>query len=407
MNRRFLTLVLLTVFCLRLGGTIAQAQVGPNTPRQPPSGLRALAMKRHLLLGTAVRIRLLNPNTDGGRYERAITSNFDMVEPDNSLKPPALWQGKDVYDFSTPDLLLGAPGKTGWAQQHGMTVRGHTLIYGRDDGWTLPNWLVTEPGRVVNKAVEDSMTKAEATDLLRRYIFAVVGRYKGKIAIWDVINETIADGKNNNPYNLRDSFWFRKLGPNFVALAFQWAHEADPAAKLYYNDYGIEGLGPKADAVFALVKSLKDQGVPIDGVGMQWHIGMETHLAPGDGHYRIAQRLKDNGIGFMVTELDVSVPVVVYPKSDPLYGLVPLRPADLKTQGRLYGDVLKYALNFPNCKGLQVWEFTDRYSWIPDATIGRLKQTPPGEPQGAATLLDADYQPKPGYDALKRVFGGK
>ncbi len=392
---------LLAVSCLGLGN-VKMAHADPNN-----SGLRALAAKRGLRFGTAIRIGLLNAQTDGGRYESAIKANFTMVEPDNSLKPPAVWREKTVYDFGAPDRLMGAPGQTGWAQQNHMTVRGHTLIYGRDDGWTLPNWLVTEPGRVVNKTIEDGMTKAEATALLRTYIHAVAGRYKGKVAIWDVINETVDDAKNSNPYNLRSSFWFRKLGPGFVASAFRWAHEADPAAKLYYNDYGIEGPGPKADAVFALVKSLKAQGVPIDGVGMQWHIGVGTHLTPSDGYYQIAQRLKDNGIDFMVTELDVAVPVVVYPKTDPRYGLVPMNPADLDTQGRVYGEVLKYALSFPNCRGLNVWEFTDRYSWIPDFTIGRLKDNPPGVPQGAATMLDANYQPKPAYKALMQVLSGK
>lgn len=371
-----------------------------------PTGLRALADKRGLRLGTAIRIGLLNPRTDGGRYQSAIQANFNMVEPDNSLKPPAIWRDKTVYDFDAPDILLGAPGKTGWAQQNHMTVRGHTLIYGRDDGWTLPNWLVTEPGRAVNKTIEDSLSRAEAADLLHTYIHTVVGRYKGKVAMWDVINETVDDGKTSSPYNLRDSFWLRKLGPQFVALAFRWAHEADPAAKLYYNDYGIEGPGAKADAVFALVKSLKSQGVPITGVGMQWHINRDTQLVPGDGHYQIAQRLQDNGIGFMVTELDVAVPVVVYPKTDPLYGVIPTHPADWDEQGRLYGDVLRYALHFPACAGLNVWEFTDRYSWIPDFTIGRLKHIPLGVPQGAATLLDADYQPKPAFYALQHGLGG-
>ncbi len=381
--------------CLGTGCAV-RAQNAPA-----PGGLRAPVDKRRLLFGTAVNPDLLNPQTDAGRYEAAVRADFNMVEPENSLKPPVIWQDRTAYDFRAPDVLLGAPGQKGWAQRNGMIVRGHTLIYGRDDGWTLPGWLVTGPGRSVNKPVEDAMTKTEAADLLHKYISAVAGRYKGKVAVWDVINETIDDRKNDRPYNLRDSFWFRKLGPDYVALAFRWAHEADPAAKLYYNDYGIEGPGAKADAVFAMAQSLKAQGVPIDGIGMQWHIGVNTQITPGDGFYRTAQRLKDNGINFMVTELDVSVPVAVYPPQDPRYGLVPLHPADLDAQGRVYGAVLRYALSFPNCRGFQMWGFTDRHSWIPDFTIGRLKETPPGRPQGAATILDADYRPKPAYAALQ------
>lgn len=381
--------------CLALVGTV-EAQILPdNQTARNSVGLRALAGKRGLLFGTAIRINLLESKADGGQYESMLKNNFNLIEPDNSFKPPALWKQKETYDFGATDYLLGAPGQTGWAQQNNMAVRGHTLIYGRDDGWTMPNWLITEPGRVVNKAIENAMTKAEATELLRKYIFAVAGRYKGKIHSWDVINETIADGKNNNPFNLRDSFWFRKLGAEYVEMAFRFAREADPTAKLYYNDYGIEAVNAKSDAAFALVRALKEKGVPIDGIGMQWHIGIGHQLNPGDTYYQNAQRFKDAGIDFMITELDVAMPVVVYDRKDARYGLEPINTPDLYEQAHLYRAVLRYALSFSNCRGVNLWEFMDKYSWIPDFTIGRLKSNPPGVPQGAATLFDANYQPKP------------
>ena len=376
----------------------ASAQILPDNQTQTPlSSLRELADKRGLLWGTAVPLGKLNPQTDAGQFENLVKQHFNMVEPENDFKPPSIWKERETYDFGSTDYLLGAPGKTGWAQANNVAVRGHTLIYGRDDGWTLPNWLVTGPNRVVNQEIEAAMTKTEATELLRRYIFAVAGRYKGKIAQWDVINETIADGKSNNPFNLRDSFWFRKLGPKFVEMAFRFAREADPDARLYYNDYGIEGLGDKSDAVFALVKDLKAKGVPIDGVGMQWHIGVGQRLNPGDRFYQNAQRFQDLGVDLMLTEVDVAVPVVVYPGDDARYGLEPSNPPDLFEQAHLYREVLRYALHFPRVRGVNIWGVTDRYSWIPGFTIGRLKKTPPGVPQGAALLFDANYRPKPAF----------
>ncbi len=398
-NKLMLALPLLS--CLNFA-RVAEAQILPDQQTsQATTGLRALADKRGLLLGTAIRIGLLQQKADNGQYESMVRNNFNLVEPDNSFKPPSIWKAKETYDFGATDFLLGAPGQTGWAQANNMAVRGHVLIYGRDDGWTLPNWLVSEPGRVVNKSIEDGLTRQEATELLRKYIFALVGRYKGKIAQWDVINETIDDGKNSNPFNLRNSFWFRKLGVDYVELAFRFAHQADPNARLFYNDYGIEGINAKSDAVLTLVKYLRAKGVPIDGVGMQWHIGIGHQLRPGDIYYQNAQRFKDAGIDFMITELDVAMPVVVHEPNDPLYGLTPLNTPDLYEQAHLYREVLRYALSFSNCRGVNVWEFCDKYSWIPDFTIGRLKENPPGIPQGAATLLDANYQPKPAYWQLR------
>lgn len=397
MNWKHFSMILSLASSLSLGGA-AQAQILPDQQTaQATTGLRALADKRGLLLGAASPIRHLNPQTDGGRYETLLKNNFNLVEPENDFKPPSIWKDREVYDFGATDNLLGAPGQTGWAQANNIAVRGHVLIYGRDDGYTLPNWLVSEPGRVVNKAIENAMSKQEATELLRKYIFALAGRYKGKIAQWDVINETIADGDSRNPFRLRDSFWFRKLGVQYVELAFRFAREADPNAKLYLNDYNIENLGAKSDAVLALVKYLREKKVPIDGVGMQWHIGIGHQLKAGDSYYQNAQRFKDAGVDLMVTELDVAMPVVVYAGDDARYGLVPSNAPDLYEQAHLYREVMRYALSFSNIRGVNVWGLTDKYSWIPGFTIGRLKQNPPGIPQGAALLFDAEYGPKPAF----------
>jgi endo-1,4-beta-xylanase len=198
------------------------------------TGLRDLAKRHRLTLGSAVPAALLR--TDAV-FAATTAREFNLIELENDFKPPAIWTGPTTYHFDDTDFVLGEPGKKGWAQRNKLKVRGHVLVYAQDNGYTLPQWLRTKG---------PELSKEEAAELLHSYILAVAGRYRGKIAMWDVVNEAIDDRPNGNPFNLRDSFWFRKLGPEFLVLAFKWAREADPKAELYYNEYGIEGGGAKA-----------------------------------------------------------------------------------------------------------------------------------------------------------------
>ncbi len=352
---------------------------------QSSSGLRDAAAKRHFTLGTAVQVGFLRDDIDGGKYASTVASEFNLVELENDLKPPSVWMGPTEYKFTDVDWMLGAPHETGWAQKHNVRLRGHVLVYARDDGYTLPGWL---------RSTEAQITKEQATKLLHDYIHALVGRYRGKIAMWDVANEAIDDNPNSRPFNLRDSFWFRKLGPEFLVLAFKWAHEADPKAELYYNEYSVEWGGTKAGHLLDLVKWLKEQHAPITGVGLQYHIDCHTVVAPGDGRYQLVKDLEKLRLAFMITELDVAMPVTTLPRSDPHYGTVAQNPADLDAQAKVYGDVFKLALSSKNCHGLNIWGFSDLHSWISQFSRGK----------GAALLFDADYHPKPAYTAVKHVL---
>lgn len=350
--------------------------LGASASAQLP--LRDLAARRGLIrFGTCADIGRLRAGADDGKYPAYIAREYSLVEPENDLKPPAVWRGDGIYNWANADYLLGAPGETGWAQKNHVAVRGHVLVYARDDGYTLPDWL---------RKSEADISPARARQLLHDYIFAVAGRYRGKLVAWDVVNEAIDDGPNDRPFHLRDSFWFRKLGPDFLKLAFQWAHEADPRAELYYNEYGAEGMGRKSNDVFALLQWLKSAGVFVTGAGMQYHLSVGDHVAAGDDHYLNARRLASAGFSFMVTELDVQMPV-----SDPKTGYVPLVAADLDRQAEVYRSVLDFALTSGNCRGLQMWGPSDNHSWIPAASAGK----------GAATPANAEYQPKPAYRALQ------
>jgi endo-1,4-beta-xylanase len=331
--------------------------------------LRQAADRRHLNIGTCARADYLRDNVDGGRYALTLSNQFNLLEPENDLKPPAIWQGIGKYNFANPDFL------TDWAATHKVKVRGHVLVYARDEGYTIPGWL---------RAMESQISSEQAKQILRDYIFTVVGRYKGKIAMWDVVNEAIDDNKNDRPFNLRNSFWFRKLGPEFLLLAFQYAHEADPKAELYYNEYNVEHGGSKADSLLALADYLREHHAPITGLGLQYHIGLWDHIQPGDGHYALLDQIRQRKLAFMITELDIGIDVVPFSRTDPNRGLQPKDASQVDGQANLYADVFKMALCYKNCHGVQMWGFTDRHSWIPDYQEGK----------GAALLFDGDYAPK-------------
>lgn len=348
--------------------------------------LRDLAKRHRLIIGAAVPVRCLRDNVDGGRYATTTATEFNLIELENELKPPAIWTGPNEYRFTDPDFVLGEPGKKGWAQEHNVKVRGHVLVYAKDQGYTLPGWIRT---------TESDITKEKASEMLHEYIKTLVTRYKGKIAMWDVVNEAIDDRPNSNPYNLRSCFWFRKLGPDFISLAFKWAHEADPKAELYYNDYSVEATGAKAQHMLDLAKWLKQQGAPITGLGLQYHIDYKTSITPGDGHYAMVEDIRKLGLAYMITELDVAVPVKPFPAGDPNRGLVPEDPTLIDRQAEVYASMFKMALSSKNCHGINIWGLTDGYSWIPGFSRGR---------NGLATIFDKEYKAKPAVGAIAAVL---
>ena len=336
---------------------------------QNPLGLRAASNLRGILFGTAVGVSRLRSNVDQGQYNNQIGNNYDLVVPEGELKPQPIWRAENVYYFNDSDFLLGAPNATGWVQQNMMQIRGHNLVWAVDR--RIPDWLLQN---------ESAITPDKAKQLLSDYIHTVVGRYRGKILCWDVINEAIDDSNNTNPFNIKNSFWLRKLGPDFLKYAFIFAHEADPDVKLYYNEYNIESVGLKANRTLALINWLRSEGAIVDGVGLQWHISVSTNVIPGDGHYQSAQQFIDNGLDIMVTELDISIPT---------NGGYPVNSKDLETQADVYASMLNYALHFsPHCKAMLTWGFTDRYSWIPEYRQNKA---------GAALPLDWMYLPKAAY----------
>ncbi|MEM9162604.1 MAG: endo-1,4-beta-xylanase, partial [Cyanobacteria bacterium P01_F01_bin.4] len=237
--------------------------------------LQILATPHRIGLGTAVSFQALQADR---RYRETLGRKFGQITPENAIKFEAVHPAPDRYDFYRADTLLA------FAEHQGMTVHGHTLVWHSQ----LPEWV----------KIEDR-SREVAIALLREHIQTVVRHYRGRLVAWDVVNEAIADDGT-----FRDTIWLRQIGPDYIAMAFRWAHGADPSARLFYNDYGGEGLGPKSDAIYRLVADLVEQGVPIQGVGLQMHVSLDSAPSPSAVAANM-QRLAALGLEAQVTEMDV------------------------------------------------------------------------------------------------------
>lgn len=323
--------------------------------------LREAADTAEVLIGTAVR-----PSQFGEkRYASVLAREFNMVEPEDALKWRALRPEQRSYDFRAGDEIVR------FAQAHQMKIRGHCLVWGRDN----PDWLV-----------QGNFTARQLARLLHDHISRVMKHYAGQVFAWDVVNEAL-DEKGN----LRDSIWYNRPGIGFAAngtayleQVFRWAHKADPHALLFYNEAEGEEMNRKSDAIYAMVEDFKRRGIPIDGVGLQMHIpSLDVDVAALTAAISAnIARLSALGVQVHITELDVSLPV-------DSSGVA--RTDDLERQANLYRGVVRACLQNQGCTAIQTWGFTDKYSWIRSHSRGT---------RGEALLFDHAYQPKPSYKAV-------
>jgi endo-1,4-beta-xylanase len=208
--------------------------------------------------------------------------------------------------------------------------------------------------------------------------------YAGKVFAWDVVNEALDENGR-----VKNSLWYNQPGIGlsgentaYIEQAFRWAREADPQARLFYNEAEGEGLNRKSDAIYAMLKDFKHRGVPIDGVGLQLHIS-QLDFDTAALAANIA-RLTALGVQVHITELDVSVPVDAAGVAE---------KDDLRRQAEVYRGVVHACLQSPGCTAIQTWGFTDKYSWIGSHSRGT---------RGAALPFDKVYRPKPAYKAILR-----
>lgn len=318
----------------------------------PAAPLRASATAKGLFLGTAVN---MTPFRNEPIYSETLRREFNMLVAENAFKFDALHPAQNTFNFTDADALVA------FAQANGMAIRGHTLVWHNQ----LPGWLTG-----------GNFTRDQVIAILRDHITTVVGRYRGRIQAWDVVNEAIDDG---NGQLRTSSFWFQRIGPEYIAMAFQFAHDADPDAILYYNDFEAEGSGTKSDGVFNMVSGLVNQGVPIDGVGWQMHKINPFRIS--SANQTNARRLGALGLEISITEMDVRIQL-------------PADAQELAQQALAYGDAVTFCLAEPNCSAVVAWGFTDKFSWVPGTFNGF----------GDALIFDMNYQIKPAYTAMQNVL---
>jgi endo-1,4-beta-xylanase len=300
-------------------------------------------------VGAAVEPDLLADDV----YARTLVREFNAITPENAMKWDRIHPFERRWNFDPADQLVE------FAAAHRMRIHGHTLVWHRQ----LAPWLTP------------ALSRGEVVRALASHVETLVGRYAGRIAAWDVVNEAVADDGRR----LRDTFFLRTYGAGYIAEAFRLAHAADPGARLYYNDYGAEGAGPKSDAVYALVRHLLDEGVPVHGVGLQMHLRATSPPEPAAITANVA-RLRALGLEVRISEMDVRIRRVR--QDDPL-----------ARQRLVYRDAIAACVGTSGFTDVTFWGVTDAHSWIHRA-FGK----------DAPLLFDRDYAPKPAYFGVRAAL---
>jgi arabinoxylan arabinofuranohydrolase len=324
--------------------------------------------------------------TDNVSTATPIKDHFNALTLENRMKWDSIHPQPDQYRFTPADALVD------FAHENGMKVIGHTLVWHSQ----TPDWVFQHPDGT-------QLTREELLARMEEHIKTVVGHYKGKVYSWDVVNEAIENA--NGRWGLRDTKWREIIGDDYIEHAFRFAHEADPDAELYYNDYGAASPG-KRDAIYEMVKGLIEKGVPIHGIGMQGHWNLDS---PSEKDIRAAIELYSSlGLKVSITEMDISV----YSQATPYPGELP--ESIQERQAERYAQCFRIFSDYADAiDRVTFWGTNDRYSWInrvdrPDHPLLFGKQyelkpafwgvVQPGEPwyvtmglyEGAAKLFDAD-----------------
>lgn len=321
---------------------------------------------KYFPIGVAVNIRSLQ-----GEDSALIVTEFNSITPENDMKIGPIHPAEDEFNWENADSIVA------FAQRNKLKVRGHNLVW-HHEGQT-PKWIFKDKDG-------NPASKELVLQRLKDHITAVVSRYKSKLYAWDVANEVISDKPDEY---LRPSEWYKICGEEYIAKAFQWAHEADPNALLFYNDYN-EISPVKREKIYRLVKSLKDAGVPIHGVGLQAHWAInEPSREQLDSTLK---RFADLGLKIQITELDISV----YPKE---HNARERRLEDANTSftfEKENAQIEKYKMCFQLFRkyknvisGVTFWNISDKYSWLDNFPVKNRKDYP--------LLFDKDLKPKKAY----------
>lgn len=326
--------------------------------------------KKYFPIGVAVNPRMM----DNPEESALILAQFNSMTPENAMKIGPIHPEEKRYNWEPADKIAD------FAAKHGLKLRGHTLCWHNQ----TPEWLFKDStGAKVSKEV--------LLARLKQHIFDVVGRYKGKIYAWDVVNEAVPDGDGADLY--RKSLFYEIIGPEYIEKAFQYAHEADPKATLFYNDYNTENAA-KRERIYQVVKGLKDKGVPIHGVGLQGHWAL-TEPTAAELETSIT-KFAGLGLQVQVTELDVSIhPKEHERRTEVFTGKVEYTPeieAQQVAQYKMLFEVLRK--HRKSITGVTFWNLSDKSSWLDNFPVRGRKDYP--------LLFDEKNRPKKAFFAVTK-----
>jgi len=312
--------------------------------------------------GVAITMNQLKTNA---KYRDIIIKEIQSITAENAMKMGNLSKGRNQYFWEDADYIVD------FAEQYKKRVHGHALIWYKQSTNAMPEWVVNFQGN-----------KDEWKQIMKEYIHTVVGRYKGRIESWDVVNEAIGDNGQFRPAS--ECVWTRNIGvPEYIDWAFQCAHEADPDALLFYNDYGNEYSQARRTAVNNLIAGMKERGVPIHGIGMQMH----THINRPLPDIRLAiNTALETGLKIHISELDIAV----NPNNN---ANITFTQELSKLQAYHYKMIAKYMKDLPADRrhGITTWGVADPNSY---------KFNNPDWP----LLFDLNYNKKPAYFAAIEGF---
>ncbi|ORX59151.1 hypothetical protein BCR36DRAFT_579777 [Piromyces finnis] len=286
-------------------------------------------------------------------YIEAMKS-FNYMVAENGCKFVSIQGTKGKFNFNDCDNHLKK------AKELGMAFRGHALIWHA----MAPQWIEHEDSNTMKQSIINHVT-------------TVLKHYEGKIDAWDVVNEAIDDGSNGNGWKFRNSFLYQKV-PDFIDIAFKTAREVSPNTKLFYNDYNTEAIWAKSESVYQFVADMKKRNIPIDGVGLQYHVGINVQPQFNKIDNLISRYCK-LGVEVHITELDVSC-------DDNCNDY----DGGEGKQSQVYTNALKACLNNSCCTGFLVWGIGDNDSW-------RGAENKP-------LLFDSNYKPKGQYNTILNIL---
>jgi endo-1,4-beta-xylanase len=284
------------------------------------------------------------------RLGQTFLRHFDQMTPENELKWQNVHPGILTWRFSVADEMVD------WARSHGKRVRGHTLIWSNQN----PPWV--EQG---------VWTRDTLLKVMKNHINTTMGHFRGRVHEWDVVNEAI-DPHGNWVRNV----WYRVIGPDYVDWAFRYARQADPGARLYYNETGLDGPDhPHSRGVLSMLRRLRSRGVPVDAVGMQGHVSTRFRGTP-TGLTDLMHEFTALGLAVAITEMDV--------RTDGDGTLSQRREA----QRVVYRDYARACRLEPRCTSFTTWGISDAYSWWE-------------QPELAPLLFDGAFKPKPAFHEVQ------